>query len=158
MNLFGGFAPGSQTAEQLSRSLGSRTVMSGSISRGKNDPSQSLQMMERPLMSPDELKSMPKGSFIVMKTGVHPMRVQLRLFLDWGIRFRELYQVPERAQREVAYASRRDLEQAILQRHPPKEEIASMPGKSGYAQSSRGVRGSRGALRTELEEERNGIL
>ncbi len=104
MNLFGGFAPGSQTAEQLSRSLGSRTVMSGSISRGKNDPSQSLQMMERPLMSPDELKSMPKGSFIVMKTGVHPMRVQLRLFLDWGIRFREPYQVPERAQREVAYA------------------------------------------------------
>jgi type IV secretion system protein VirD4 len=37
VNLFGGFAPGSQTAEQLSCSLGSRTVMSGSISRGKND-------------------------------------------------------------------------------------------------------------------------
>ena len=48
VNIFGGFAPGSQTAEQLSRSLGSRTVMSGSISKGKNDPSQSLQMMERP--------------------------------------------------------------------------------------------------------------
>ena len=61
--------------------------MSGSISRGKNDPSQSLQMMERPLMTPDELKSMPKGSFIVAKTGVHPMKVKLRLFLDWGIRF-----------------------------------------------------------------------
>ena len=30
------------------QSLGSRTVMSGSISRGKNDPSQSLQMIERP--------------------------------------------------------------------------------------------------------------
>ena len=42
------------------------TVMSGSISRGKNDPSQSLQMMERPLMTPDELKSMPKGSFIAV--------------------------------------------------------------------------------------------
>ena len=40
VNIFGGFAPGSQTAEQLSRSLGSRTVMSGSISKGKNDPSQ----------------------------------------------------------------------------------------------------------------------
>ncbi len=153
VNLFGGFAPGSQTAEQLSRSLGSRTVMSGSISRGKNDPSQSLQMMERPLMSPDELKSMPKGSFIVMKTGVHPMRVQLRLFLDWGIRFRELYQVPERAQREVAYASRRDLEQAILQRHPPKGETRK---NSGHAQGPRGT--PRGALRTDLEEERNGIL
>ena len=43
--IFGGFAPQSQTAEVLSKALGSRTVLSGSISRGKNDPSQSLQMM-----------------------------------------------------------------------------------------------------------------
>ncbi len=56
VNIFGGFAPGSQTAEQLSRSLGSRTVMSGSVSRGKNDPSQSLQMMERPLIVNANLK------------------------------------------------------------------------------------------------------
>ena len=45
--IFGGFAPNSQTAEVLSKALGSRTVLSGSVSRGKNDPSQSLQMMER---------------------------------------------------------------------------------------------------------------
>ena len=38
--IFGGFAPNSQTAEVLSKALGSRTVMSGSVSRGKNDPSQ----------------------------------------------------------------------------------------------------------------------
>ena len=44
-------------------------------------------------MTPDELKSMPKGSFIVAKTGVHPMQVHLRLFLDWGIRFGKPYQV-----------------------------------------------------------------
>ncbi len=43
VNLYGGFAPASQTAVELSKSLGSRTVMSGSISRGKNDPSQSLR-------------------------------------------------------------------------------------------------------------------
>ncbi len=153
VNLFGGFAPGSQTAEQLSRALGSRTVMSGSVSRGggKDSASQSLQMMERPLMTPDELKSMPKGSFIVMKTGAHPMRVQLRLFLDWGIRFRESYQVPERVQREVAYAGRKELEQAILRRHPPKRET-SLSGKAGYAQ------GLRGGLRTDVKEERNGVL
>ena len=34
---------------------------------------------------------MPKGSFIVAKTGVHPMKVKLRLFLDWGIRFGKPY-------------------------------------------------------------------
>ena len=39
----------------------------------KNDPSQSLQMIGRPLLTPDELKSLPKGQFVVMKTGVHPM-------------------------------------------------------------------------------------
>lgn len=115
--IFGGFAPQSQTAEVLSKALGSRTVMSGSISRGKNDPSQSLQMMERPLLTPDELKSMPKGRFVVMKTGTHPMQTRLRLFLDWGITFGEPYSVPEKAQRKVAYADKTELEQSIIRRH-----------------------------------------
>ena len=119
--IFGGFAPNSQTAEVLSKALGSRTVMSGSISRGKTDPSQSLQMIERPLMTPDELKSIPKGQFIVMKTGTHPMRTRLRLFLEWGITFGEPYQVPERAARKVAYASKQELEAAILQRRQTAE-------------------------------------
>ena len=124
----GGFAPASQTAVELSKALGSRTVMSGSISRGKNDPSQSLQMIERPLMTPDELKSMPKGSFIVAKTGVHPMQVQLRLFLDWGIKFDKSYEVPERAQRPVAYASKQELEAAILRKHyAPAVEDGEIP-------------------------------
>ena len=124
----GGFAPASQTAAELSKALGSRTVMSGSISRGKNDPSQSLQMIERPLMTPDELKSMPKGSFIVAKTGVHPMQVRLRLFLDWGIKFDKSYEVPERAQRPVAYASKQELEAAILRKHyAPAVEDGEIP-------------------------------
>ena len=124
----GGFAPASQTAVELSKDLGSRTVMSGSISRGKNDPSQSLQMIERPLMTPDELKSMPKGSFIVAKTGVHPMQVRLRLFLDWGIKFDKSYEVPERAQRPVAYASKQELEAAILRKHyAPAVEDGEVP-------------------------------
>lgn len=85
LTIFGGFAPNSTSAEVLSKSLGSRTVMSGSVSRGKNDPSQSLQMIERPLMTPDELKSMPKGQFVVMKTGFYPMKVKLKLFFKCGI-------------------------------------------------------------------------
>ena len=124
--IFGGFAPQSQTAEVLSKALGSRTVLSGSISRGKNDPSQSLQMIERPLMTPDELKSIPKGEFVVMKTGTHPMRTRLRLFLEWGITFGEPYQVPERAARKVAYAGKRQLTQAILmerEKRPPANQV-----------------------------------
>ena len=115
--IFGGFAPNSQTAEVLSKALGSRTVMSGSVSRGKNDPSQSLQMMERPLMTPDELKSIPKGNFVVMKTGTHPMRTKLRLFLDWGIRFGAPYTVEEKAHRKVVYADKQTLEENIVRKH-----------------------------------------
>ena len=115
--IFGGFAPNSQTAEVLSKALGSRTVMSGSISRGKNDPSQSLQMMERPLMTPDELKSIPKGNFVVMKTGTHPMRPRLRLFLDWGITFGKPYMVEEKAHRKVMYADKQTLEENIVRKH-----------------------------------------
>ena len=70
-------------------------------------------MMERALLTPDELKSIPKGSFIVMKTGTHPMRTRLRLFLEWGITFGEPYTVPERANRAVAYANRVDLERNL---------------------------------------------
>ena len=116
--IFGGFAPNSQTAEVLSKALGSRTVLSGSISRGKNDPSQSLQMIERPLMTPDELKSIPKGQFIVMKTGTHPMQTRLRLFLEWGITFGEPYQIPQRSARKVYYASKVELTDAIYRAFP----------------------------------------
>lgn len=115
--IFGGFAPNSQTAEVLSKALGSRTVMSGSISRGKNDPSQSLQMMERPLMTPDELKSLPKGNFVVMKTGTHPVRTRLRLFLDWGITFGKPMTMEEKSQREVNYADKQTLEENIVRQH-----------------------------------------
>ena len=132
--IFGGFAPNSQTAEVLSKALGNRTVLSGSVSRGKNDPSQSLQMMERPLLTPDELKSIPKGNFIVQKTGQHPMRTRLRLFLEWGISFEEPYIVPERVDRAVAYANREDLERNLPQ--SSKAENADMRG--AYAVSGRG--------------------
>ena len=120
VNLYGGFAPASQTAVELSKSLGSRTVMSGSISRGKNDPSQSLQMMERPLLTADELKSIPKGSFIVQKTGCHPMRTRLRLFLEWGLTFEEEYRVEEQVARKVYYADRDALTRAIVRKYPLK--------------------------------------
>ena len=105
------------TLVPIIQSLGSRTVLSGSISKGKNDPSQSLQMIERPLMTPDELKSLPKGTFVVMKTGTHPMQTKLRLFFDWGITFGEPYTTPEHAARPVAYASRQELFLSISKRY-----------------------------------------
>ena len=122
ITLFGGFAPNSSSAETLSKALGSRTVMSGSVSRGKDNPSQSLQMVERALMTPDELKSLPKGDFIVMKTGVHPMRVHLKLFFKWGIEFDadNPYIVPENGNRKVEYAEKQEIQNGIMQKYHPE--------------------------------------
>ena len=122
--IFGGFAPNSQTAETLSKALGSRTVLTGSISKGKDSNSQSLQMVERALLSTDELKSLPKGEFVVMKTGTHPMRTKLQLYFKWGIKFEEPYQTPERTQREVYYAGKEELlmnikRKSLTQMRPP---------------------------------------
>ena len=122
LTIFGGFAPNSETAQAMSKSLGSRTAQTGYISKGKDNGSQSLQMMERPLMTPDELKSMPKGQFIVMKTGAHPMKVKLKLFFQWGISFGAPYTVPDKGNRPVAYAGKEALVQAIQEKYPPQEE------------------------------------
>lgn len=122
LTIFGGFAPQSTSAETLSKALGSRTVMSGSVSRSKNDPSESLQMIERSLMTPDELKSMPKGQFVVMKTGFYPMKVKLKLFFKWGIHFDEEhpYTVSDQGNREVKYASKKDITDGIIKKYHPE--------------------------------------
>ena len=79
-------------------------------------------------MSPDELKSMPKGSFVVMKTGTHPMKTKLKLFFEWGIRFEKPLQMEDRGSRPVHYAGKTELERAILSEYPLvySEEIPPM--------------------------------
>lgn len=47
LTIFGGFAPNSQSAEILSKALGEQTVLSDTVSHGR-DKSQSLQMIGRP--------------------------------------------------------------------------------------------------------------
>ena len=106
--------------------------MTGSVSRSKNDPSQSLQMTERPLMTADELKSMKKGSFIVMKTGAHPFISKLKLFFKWGISFPEnSYTIADKGARRVHYISRETLIKNITARYPqekkPRVPTASPP-------------------------------
>lgn len=115
LTISGGFAPNSTSADTISRALGTRTVMSGSVSKSKESPSQSLQMIERPLMTADELRNLPKGMFIVMKTGFHPMKVHMKLFFKWGITFDDNnpFIVKEHASRKVEYACRDDIKRAI---------------------------------------------
>lgn len=121
LTIFGGFAPNSQSAEMLSKALGEQTVQSGSVSCGK-EKSQSLQMIGRPLLTVDELKSMPKGQFIVMKTGVHPMISPLKLYFKWGIKFGEEYRLPDKTARTVAYKERDELIKDIEIKYPQKNK------------------------------------
>lgn len=131
LTIFGGFAPNSSSAEVLSKALGSRTVQTGSVSQGRNDPSQSIQMIERPLLTADELKTLPKGRFVVMKTGYHPMQVNLKLFFKWGITFDgEPYMVEDRGNRKVAYADKAEIVEAILKKYHPDRETEEPRGGS----------------------------
>ena len=77
-------------------------------------------------MTPDELKSIPKGNFIVMKTGSHPLRTRLRLFLQWGITFEEPYTVQERVERKVCYADKDQLVKSIQKKYPKQEPAVEM--------------------------------
>ena len=160
LTIFGGFAPNSSSAEVLSKAMGSRTVMSGSVSRGKDNPSESLQMMERPLMTADELKSMPKGQFVVMKTGFYPMIVHLKLFFDWGISFdaEHPYTVRENGNRVIYYASKAELQQAILAKYPPKQLSDAAPSPvspGGQAQDHTPIRNRpfRKPIKTDAPQE-----
>ncbi len=129
LTIFGGFAPNSTTADTLSKALGTRTALSGSVSKNKGEPSESLQMIERSLMTADELKSLPKGDFIVMKTGAYPMRVKLKLFFEWGIKFYEnrIYLPTEYAKRKVSYSDKTKLVLGIIKKyHPSLYDYANM--------------------------------
>ncbi len=104
----------STVLSRLNVFLDNRTIQSGTVSRGKEDPTKNLIMIERALMTSDELKSIPKGRFIVMKTGTHPMKSQLRLFLDWGIVFDKQYFVKEKSNSTVYYGDKNVIEMNIL--------------------------------------------
>ena len=75
-------------------------------------------------MTPDELKPMPKGTFIMIKTGTHSAKTRLRLFWQWGI-LRSLIQSRNSLSGELEYSIRdkfssqksaqaNDVEQEIL--------------------------------------------
>lgn len=115
--MYCGFAPMSEDADNVSKRLGSKTVLSGSVSQGRN-ASQSLQMIERPLMTGDELRTLPKGSMLVTKTGAHPVITQMQLYTKWGITFgSEPYMLQDKSARPVKYVSEQDIAVAIISKN-----------------------------------------
>lgn len=127
--IYGGFAPNSEAADVLSKILGERTVMTGSVSQGK-DKSKSLQMTGRPLMTADELKVMPKDTFIVTRTGVKPMKTILKLFFEWGIQLNEKYALRQPVVRKVCYADKKEIRSAIIKKYGKTAEFPKLPTSS----------------------------
>ena len=97
-------------------------------------------MTERPLMTADELKSLKKGNFIVMKTGTHPFVSKLKLFFKWGIEFdTEKYTVPDKGARKVYYTNKEIIENNMLEQYPdsyyPQSRSARRSASGGQALS-----------------------
>lgn len=91
-------------------------------------------------MTPDELKAMPKGQFIVMKTGFYPMKVRLKLFFRWGIQFDEKhpYAVADQGNRIVQYAERKDILDGIVTKYRPdllNDNTAAADGEASGGQT-----------------------
>lgn len=125
--MYCGFAPMSEDADNVSKRLGSKTVLSGSVSQGRN-ASQSLQMIERPLMTGDELRTLPKGSMLVTKTGAHPVITHMQLYTKWGITFdSEPYMLQDKSARPVKYVSEQDIAVAIISKNKRDIKKAIIP-------------------------------
>ena len=116
--IFSGFAPNSETAKILSGNLGQYTVQSGSISKGKDGNTESVQMLGKDLVDVFELKTLPKFTFITMKTGSLPIKTTLPLFFKWGIQFEKPYKIAYRGDREVKYAGKVALMKSIKRKYP----------------------------------------
>lgn len=127
--MFCGFAPMSDDADSVSKNLGTSTILSGSVTQGHNS-SQSLNMINRQLMFADELRTLPKGSMLVTKTGAHPVITQMQLYTKWGITFgSEPYILQDKSARPVKYVSEQDIAVAIISknRRDMKKAITPTP-------------------------------
>ena len=154
--LFGGFAPNSETATVMSKNLGDQTILSGSVTRSPKDGSQSLQMMSRPLITADELKTMPKFHFIVAKTGCNPMKTKLLLFFNWGIKFGDAYSVPKKEVQTVHYAGKEDILSKLFEGDSEKSSGQPHSGSEGVAQMQNMVSNNmREARRREHKEQQS---
>lgn len=111
-----GLSPQTDDAENISKRLGTYTAKSISVSHNKGDKasSRSDSVVSVNLMTPEEVRTMPVGDFIVMRTGKLPLRVHYDLFLDWGIPpFKKSEDRLAYSNKKVSYASREEIEIAI---------------------------------------------
>lgn len=72
-----------ETAKEISESLGTQTVLSGSTTTNKDHTSSSRQMISRPLLYPNEIINLGQGNFVIMKSGTYPIKTKLPYCYDY---------------------------------------------------------------------------
>ncbi|WP_234122367.1 type IV secretory system conjugative DNA transfer family protein [Clostridium hydrogenum] len=104
----------------------------------KENHNMSMQMVGRPLMAPDEIKRIPKGEFVILKTGADPMKVNIPFYGEWGIELNDDF-VPETRKIVVPqYISVRELKDKIVQEAIKESEEKEVEKKSLYDKLKRG--------------------
>ncbi len=131
--LFSGFAPTSNTPEELSKAMGNYTTQSGSVSYSfkyansrMENQNVSRQMMAKPLMSADQIKRIPKGTFVSLKTGAFPMKIEIPFYSEWGIILDDDFQVNDRDICVPEYISINKLKEKIVEGALEEENESSV--------------------------------
>ena len=121
LQMFTGISPSSSDAETFSKMLGTYSARGASVSRqshaiaASSKASKTDSVVSVNLMTADEIRTMPKGTFIIMRTGKHPIMANFDLFLDWGIPPYVNDSDPKiNSGGEVHYASREEIEANIM--------------------------------------------
>lgn len=121
--MFGFQSPLSDDADYFSKVLNNQTVMTGSVSL-KNGTAQSTNqttytMVRKPLMPPDEIRRMKKGDWVLMRTGMHPIKLHIPKCDDLGIEidYEHPYKIKSKTNRKIEYADRTTLMNAIKEKY-----------------------------------------
>lgn len=133
--IFGGFSPMSDTAVEFSKLLDTQTVAAGSVSVnsregslfGDSNSGRSVNMISRSLLTPDELRCLPFGSWVVTRRSEHPFIAHLPRFDRWGIRLDLPYVSEQRGRSAAQYASCGELYAAIRQNSGTRTPPADIP-------------------------------
>ena len=78
------------------------------------------------MMTADELKALPKGIFVVTKTGFNPIKVKLKLFFKWEIEFEKTFILPLRNNKDIFYVSKEALMSTVYYKYTKDKKVKTM--------------------------------
>ena len=125
--LFSYLSTGSSDASTFSKALDTTTVQVGSVSSqtssNRSSSSVTRSMAKKNLMSSGQISRLPKGNWILMKSGMNPSQQKLIPADQMGIEFNDNFTIDPRPIRTVRYADRTELFDRIRECYSSKQKI-----------------------------------